>query len=152
MNADTAQVDYLRWLSAAAPSVFDRVKDTFPTMLGELGWIQAVVQVVAAIGSAVMAKKQQDKQNKLQKKAQAAADAETARIEKELASTLVQVNTARAQRGQPPVDAKGNVIASATLPMPSQLSSYYGQSSGVSTNTLLVAGAGVAAVLLLARR
>lgn len=157
MNTDRAQLDYLRWLSGHAPALFERLKPRFKSSLGDLGWIQAIVQVVAAVGSAVMAKNQQKKQEKAQKKAQAEMNAESARVAKELADTLVQVNTQRAQRGLPPVDAQGNVIASAALPMPGALANFFGpqgQVIGSSFNPMwILAGAGaLVAVVLIARR
>lgn len=152
MTSDRAQIDYLRWLSGHAPELFRRLSHRFRTGLGELGWIQAVVQAVAAVGSAVIAKKQQDKAVKLQKKAELAAAAEAARVQKELADTLVQVNTQRAQRGLPPVDQNGNVIASANLPNPSILTSVQSSVGGVPTIYLILGGAALLGVVVFSRR
>ena len=155
MNADAAQLSYLRWLSEAAPLLFQRAvaKVNEKGGLSDLGWIQAVVQLVTTAASVVMAKKQQDKQIDLQKKAQKLADAETLRVQNELANTLVQVNTARAQKGLPPVDQNGNVIPGSALPMPNALQNFFTPGGspilGGINPMFLVAGAGGLLLLVL---
>jgi hypothetical protein len=158
ITRDAAQFAYLRWLSGAAPTVYQRavakVNANDDGSLSDLGWIQAVVQLVAAAGSAVMAKKQQDKQIKAQKQAQKLADAETVRVENELRETLVKVNTARVQKGLPPIDANGNIIPGSDLPTPNNLQNFVGAPilGGMNPMYLVLGAAGLLGVALLVRR
>lgn len=118
--ADQNQVTYLRWLSREHPALYARSmlaarRDL--RGLGRLGWINFVIQAVATVGSAVVAKKQVDKQVAVQKKALALSDAQAAADREQAAKfALLDTNTKRAQAGLPPVDITGNVIAPQTLP------------------------------------
>lgn len=129
MNADRARLDYLRWLSRFAPKLYADAMRQERSGLSGLGWINLVIQAVAAVGSAVMAKKQGDKAAKLQAKAIAADQAgqEAARRDA-LKVALLDINTKRAQSGLPPVDADGKVIGQAQLPpAPANLAPLYAQ-------------------------
>lgn len=156
MNADVARLDYLRWLSRFDPKLYREVTRPQAVKLGNLGWINFVVQAVVAAGGAVMAKKQADKQAKLQKKAIAADQAAQEAARKDaMKVALLDINTKRAQAGLPPVDENGKVIGQAELPpAPSNLAPYYSQ-SGVavpvagSNNLPLYLGAGVVGLGLL---
>lgn len=151
MNFDRAQVDYLRWLSAAHPETFKTV--AAKTQLGadvgdgKLGWITAVIQAVAMVGSAVLQKKQQDKAIAVQKKqalAEAAAQAD-------LRSQLLITNTKRAQAGLPPVDINGVPIPSSMLPMPQSLMAYANGAGGSILPIVLLGGGALILVLALSR-
>lgn len=133
MNPDRARLDYLRWLSRYAPALYAHaMSQNQRTGLSGLGWINLVIQAVAAVGSAVMAKKQGDKAAKLQAKAIAADQAAQEAARKDaLKVALLDINTKRAQAGLPPVDADGKVIPSAQLPpAPSNLAPLYAQVPG----------------------
>lgn len=134
MNGDVARLDYLRWLSKFAPEIYRKVtKPQVVGRLGNLGWINFVVQAVLAAGSLVMQNKQADKAFALQKKqiAQDAAAQEAARADA-LKVALLDTNTKRAAAGLPPVDINGKVIPQAQLPAaPANLASYYQQTTGV---------------------
>lgn len=122
-----AQIGYLKWLASRHPALYRRAVNNVPTdiTLGSLGWINFVVQAIATVGSAVVAKKQVDKQVSLQKKALALSDAQAAQDRDQAAKlALLEVNTKRAQAGLPPVDLSGNVINTAVLPTPSALAPY----------------------------
>lgn len=150
MNADVARLDYLRWLSKYSPAIYREVTKPQAVKLGNLGWINFVVQAVLAAGSLVMQNKQADKANKLAKKqiANEAAANEAARKDA-LKVALLDTNTKRAQAGLPPVDENGNVIPQSALPAaPANLAPYYSQSGASvpvagSSNVALYAGLGV---------
>lgn len=134
MTADAARVLYLRWLAKAHPADFARVKPTLErSRLGELGWIAALVNAVVQVGGAVLQKKQADKALSLQKKTIAAEDA-AAKQDRDNAFklALLDANTKRAQLGLPPVDAQGNSIPSASLPMPAALAPFANVGKSVS--------------------
>lgn len=127
MNATQNQLTYLKWLAKEHPDVYRNTMAAAKrverkSVLGQLGWINLVIQAVALAGSAVMQKKQIDKQVAAQKKAllsaeqQAAADRD---IQAKLA--LLDTNTKRAQAGLPPVDLNGKIIGPTTLPTPQSL-------------------------------
>lgn len=149
MNADVARLDYLRWLSKFSPAIYREVTRPQAVKLGNLGWINFVVQAVLAAGSLVMQNKQADKANKLAKqqiKNEAAAN-EAARKDA-LKVALLDTNTKRAQAGLPPVDENGHVIPQSALPAaPANLAPYYSQSGAVvpvaGSNVALYAGLGV---------
>lgn len=154
---DIARVQFLRWVAAAHPEVYRRVAVKFAPgqKLGELGFIQAIVQAVLAVGSTVLAKKQNDKALKLQKQ-QLAQDAAALAADREqaLKLALLDTNTKRAQAGLPPVDINGKIIGGALLPMPSALAPI-AQSLGMSSASIgYIAAAGAAAIFIifLARR
>lgn len=158
MTADQAQVTYLKWLNIAHPEIFSKVMARLSVggidQLGELGWINFVIQAVAMAGSAVMQKKQIDKQVALAKQQIAASDRQaTADREAQTKLALLEVNTKRAQAGLPPVDITGKVIGAATLPTPNALAPYVGGPTdtlipGV-PNYVTYGGAGLALVGLL---
>ncbi len=129
MNADVARLEYLRWLSKFSPKIYREVTRPQAVKLGNLGWINFVVQAVLAAGSLVMQNKQAAKANKLaqtQIKNEAAAN-EAARKDA-LKVALLDTNTKRAQAGLPPVDENGKVIPSTQLPnVPANLAPYYPQ-------------------------
>lgn len=129
MNADRARLDFLRWLSAFDPALYRRAMAQPRSGLSGLGWINLVIQAVAAVGSAVMAKKQGDKAAKLQAKAIAADQAAQEAARKDaLKVALLDINTTRARAGLPPVDADGKVIGQAQLPpAPANLAPLYAQ-------------------------
>lgn len=136
MTPTAAQVAYLKWLAHRHPALYRRATSNVPTdiTLGSLGWINFVVQAIATVGSAVIAKKQVDKQVSLQKKALQLSDAQAAADRQQAgALALLEVNTKRAQAGQPPVDINGNVINTARLPTPSALAPYTGGGSSAGT-------------------
>lgn len=125
------QVAYLKWLNANHPAFYRRAVGNVPTDvrgrdgLGSLGWINFLVQAIATVGSAVIAKKQVDKQVALQKKALALSDAQASADRTQAAQfELLEVNTKRAQAGQPPVDLSGRVVNTAALPTPAALRQY----------------------------
>ncbi len=127
MNPDVARLDFLRWLSRFDPKMYALATRPQVVGLSGLGWINFVVQAVAAVGGAVMAKKQAKKAEALQKKALAAQIAESEAARKDaLKVALLDVNTKRAQAGLPPVDENGKVIGQAQLPAaPANLAPYY---------------------------
>jgi hypothetical protein len=93
--------------------------------VGQLGWINFLVQAIATVGSAVMQKKQIDKQVDLQKKALKVSDAQATADRTQAAKfKLLEVNTARAQAGLPPVDLAGNLVNTDALRMPITLAPY----------------------------
>lgn len=153
---DRAQIDFLRWLSHADPTLY-RVglsEAKKRGQLGSLGWIAAVIQAVAAIGSAVMEKKKQQKVAKLQKKAQAEADAaydEEVKAQA-LKDQLVATNLARARQGLGPVDARGRVIPSASLPQPSGLAPFMNTLTNPSYLPWILGGAVLITGLVIIRR
>lgn len=127
MTPTAAQIAYLKWLASRHPALYRRAISNVPTdiTLGSLGWINFVVQAIATVGSAVIAKKQVDKQVSLQKKALQLSDAQAAADRQQAAQlALLEVNTKRAQAGEPPVDINGNVVNTARLPTPSALAPY----------------------------
>lgn len=129
MNAEEARLRYLRWLSKADPAIYSKAMAHAATEdgLGDLGWINFVIQGVLAAGSLVMQKKQSDKAEKLAKKQIAAdqASQEAARADA-LKIALLDTNTKRAAAGLPPVDINGKVIPDAMLPAPAgQLAQAY---------------------------
>lgn len=143
MNVETAKIQYLSWLAQAYPLLYGRVvaiaqqKDMERGLSGLEGWLDTLVTAAVAVGGTLMAKKQADQAASLQKKQQAA----------DLAATLLQVNTQRAQSGLPPVDANGRVIPGAQLPVPAALSSAIRTSAASVSNYLPWAlGAGVALI------
>lgn len=161
MNPDVARLDYLRWLSRFDPKLYKRATAPAHAGLSGLGWINFVVQAVAMVGSAVMAKKQAKKQDALAKKALAAesAAAEAARKDA-MKVALLDINTKRAQTGLPPVDENGKVIGFAQLPpAPANLAPFYNQ-AGVAVPVagannlplyLSLGGLGLLAVFLIRR-
>lgn len=128
--------------------------------LGGFGWINFVVQAVAAVGSAVLAKKQKKKAEALQKKANAAAALEAEKLEKETTATLLQVNTLRAQRGLPPINERGEIIGASSLPIPPALQPFYSPEQVASApktifgnvNPLWIAAGGILLLGILTRR
>jgi len=134
MNPDLARLDFLRWLSRYDPKTYRlAIRPQGATGLGALGWINFVIQAVAAVGSAVVAKKQGDKQAKLQKQAIAADQlAQESARKDSLKIALLDINTKRAQAGLPPVDENGKVIGQAQLPAaPAALAPLYAQAGAV---------------------
>lgn len=161
MREERNQVAFLRWLARDHPELYGkalRVARNASAGLGRMGWIQAVVQAVAAVGSAVVQKKQIDKQVSLQKKALELSDAQAAAEREQAAKlALLEVNTKRAQAGLPPVDMTGAVIPSAALPNPSALAPFTPQGStqfipGVPNYVTGIGGALVVLVLLRATK
>lgn len=147
--SDQAQINFLRWLSAYSPGFYSEVVRR-ATPRG-LGWINFVVQGVAAAGSLVMQKKQSDKAVKLQKQALAASSAQAA-ADREQATklALIEVNTKRAQAGLGPVDINGTLILGAQLPTVPGLS----VSALVKPSVLpwvIIGGVGIAAFFLFKR-
>lgn len=160
MTADQNQVTYLKWLAIAHPDIYAKVVSRLRianTQLGQLGWINFVIQAVAMAGSAVMQKKQIDKQVALQKKALTLSDAQaTADRNQQAKLALLETNTARAQAGLAPVDINGKVIGPLALPTPTALQPYAG---GPTAGTLIPGvpnyvtyGAGALAAVLLLRK
>jgi hypothetical protein len=172
MNKEQARIDFLRWLSRADPQIFalsvGRAEDK--AAMGDYdenlsGWVDTLVSSVAAVGGALLAKKQSDANIKAQK-AQLAAEsaaAEAARAD-QLRLALIQTNTERALRGLPPVDINGNVIPGAQLPQIPQTQLAANSSGGQAVQYLpapgifeqvpvwaWIAGAGVLTVLLVRR-
>ncbi len=162
MNADVAKLEYLRWLSRFDPALYRHgMKPRGSRGLGALGWINLVIQAVAAIGSAVVQKKQGDKAAKLQSQAIKADQAAQEAARKDaMKIALLDINTKRAQSGLPPVDESGKVIPSSQLPpAPAALAPLYAQAGaqvptahGVSP--VMIGGAllGVGALVYLLRR
>lgn len=162
MTPDLARLDYLRWLSRFDPKLYAHAMRQERAGLSGLGWINLVIQAVAAVGSAVMAKKQGDKAAKLQAKAIAADQAAQEAARKDaLKVALLDINTKRAQGGLPPVDENGKVIGAAQLPAaPANLAPLYAQ-AGVAVPTssgfplavaLGIGGAGLLGLYLLTRK
>jgi hypothetical protein len=161
MSTTANQVAYLKWLASAHPAIYRKTMRSLPTDvrlkgLGELGWINFLVQAIATVGSAVIGKKQVDKQVSVQKKALALSDAQAAADRTQAAQLeLLEVNTKRAQAGLGPVDLTGKLLNTAGLPTPSALVPYGGKTT---TATLipgvpnLVTYAGGAVLVLLALR
>lgn len=158
MNVNSSKVLFLRWLSRAEPALYRRVMNdsrakglgTLGT-LGSLGWVETVINAVAQVGSAILAKKQTDKQVSLQKKQLQDAQAER---DAALKAQLLQVNYQRAQSGLPPVDMNGNPIPSQSLPVPTELTGAQ-VSKAVATDYLpwlIGAGSLVGVYFLAARR
>lgn len=150
--SDRAQVNFLRWVAQAHPSIYSR--HVTPILqgqgrLGRLGWITAVVQAVAAVGSVALQKKQQDKALKAAK-TQAKLDAATleqqARQEAQL--RLLELNAQRAAAGKNPVDMNGREIPSASLPAPATLRSFASGGTSQYLPYLLIGGAVVAFAVL----
>jgi hypothetical protein len=157
MNGETAQLNFLRWLSTADPAIFAEVTRQARSArgLGSLGWINFVVQAVAMVGSAVMAKKQQSKQTALAKKSIAADQAaqEAARRDA-MKIALLDINTKRAQAGLSPVDESGRVIGPAQLPpVPASLAPYYPPGTPVANNNLywILGGVGLLGAAIVIR-
>lgn len=140
MNAEENQVTYLKWLAVAHPDIYRDVMQQLTLAeplgdLGELGWINLVIQAVGIAAGAAMQKKQIDKQAGLAKKQLATEAAQMAADRDQAAKlALLEVNTKRAQAGLPPVDITGKVIGAATLPTPSALVPYAG---GPTASTLI---------------
>jgi hypothetical protein len=128
MNADQNRVTYLKWLAVAHPDVYRKAMagaNNLDEELGELGWINLVIQGVAIAAGAVAQKKQIDKTVALQKKALLQQDAQASKDRDAAAQLhLLDVNTERAKAGLPPVDITGKVIAGASLPTPRALAPY----------------------------
>lgn len=130
MSKTRNQIAFLKWLASKHPAIYQRALRNVPADialngLGAMGWINFVVQAIATVGSAVLGKKQVDKQVALQKKALALSDAQASADRAQAAQlALLEVNTKRAQVGQPPVDINGNVINTAKLPTPAALTQY----------------------------
>ncbi len=162
MNPDVARLNYLRWLSRFDPKLYRVAMIQPKTGLSGLGWINLVIQAVAAVGTAVMQKKQGDKAAKLQSKAIAADQAAQEAARKDaLKVALLDINTKRAQAGLPPVDENGKTIGAAQLPpVPSSLAPLYSQagvavptSSGFPlTAALGIGGVGLLGLYLLTRK
>ncbi len=160
MNADANQLAYLKWLAIAHPDIYRKVVARAKAIsrnagLGELGWINFVVQAIATVGSTLLQKKQIDKQVALQKKALALSDAQAAADrEQAVKFKLLEVNTTRAQNGLPPVDILGKVIPSGSLPTPSALAPYAKAGSSATLlpgvpNVVTYTGGGLLGLLLL---
>lgn len=138
MNANIARVNYLRWLSEADPALYRRAiaagRSYEAVGLGELGWINLVIQAVGLAAGAMQQKKAIDKQSSLAK-SQLKADiaARDADREAQLKVQLLEVNTARAKAGLPPVDITGKVIPGSALPVPAALSSIVPQTLQAAT-------------------
>ena len=119
MNATDNRTRFFLWLSRSHPGIYAQVANELrAARLG--GWADTIVNAIATVGTAVMAKKQADKQISAQKKADDAARAD------QLKTALLQVNLQRAQANLPPVDANGQVIPQASLPavLPTQAQAY----------------------------
>jgi hypothetical protein len=160
VTSDGAQLLYLRWLAQRHPIVYERAVKPIAN-LGGLGWINFVVQAVAAVGGAVLAKRQKKKAAKIAAQTAAAEALEFEKIQKETTATLLQVNTLRAQRGLPPINERGEIIGGSTLPIPPQLAPFYSPAQIASApagdvlgniNPLWLIGGGVLALTLLVRR
>jgi len=155
--ADVARVAYLRWLSRYHPPIYKRavMEIERAPRLGALGWINFVVQAVAAAGSLVLAKKQAARQSALAKK-QLAVDQANALADRKAALqvALLDVNTKRAQAGLAPVDENGNVIASGSLPNPPELAPFreVGQAVSKYGTALLIGGATLLVFIYIRRR
>jgi hypothetical protein len=147
MNADLAQVNYLRWLSDEHPALYNRairgaqLRVSRAGLAGDeegLGWINLVIQAVGIAAGAAVQKKQIDKSVALQKKAMAADDAQRAADRDAMVKLqLLEVNTKRAAAGLPPVDITGKVIPGAALPTPSALAPIIPIAQGGGQSTLL---------------
>lgn len=149
MNVRENRLIFFRWLAANHPKIYAPVAREVsgaPQMAG-LGWVDTLINAIAQVGGAVMAKKAADKNASSAKKA-AEADA-AARVKTELLS----INLQRAQAGLPPVDEYGRVIQSAQVPgLPTPTQAY---AAAQGPNWYLIAGAGAAgllALVLLGRR
>lgn len=113
MNAETNRLAFFRWLAKTHPGIYAPAAPMLakgPGLSGLGGWADTIVNALATVGSAVLAKKVADKQVSAQTKADSAARADA------LAAQLLQINFQRAQAGLPPVDANGNVIPGSSLP------------------------------------
>lgn len=159
MKANAAQVNFLRWVAAVDPKLYHEKVSTLrpPEGLGELGWINFVVQAAVAVGSAVAAKRKKKKAEKAAKKAaalqakeDAAAAAEAQRLQ------LIQINAQRAQAGMMPVNSGGQLINTAILPMPPELRTYgtsiRASAPAVNYTPFLIAGGALALVIVLRNR
>lgn len=153
MNASGAQINYLRWLSAAHPDVYAGAIRSAQSrqQLGELGFINFVVQAVAAAGSYVMKKKQEKKAAKMVKKAAQAEAIQMKLDEKNAQLQLLALNQQRAAQGLSPVNMQGQVIPSASLPTPSALTQFV---KGATSNyfPLLIVGGVIVAVIASRRK
>lgn len=148
--ADRARITYLRWLAKEHPTTFANIAaPALKSNLSGLGWIAAVVNAVAQVGSAVVQKKQNDKAFSLQKKTLAAQDAQVAAERAQsFKLALLDVNTKRAQAGLPPVDSQGNPISPTTLPTPSVLAPFASAGTAVSKWGPWILGGGVVVAAL----
>lgn len=154
MTVDDNRMLFLRWVAKTHPAIFAQTSALVKreNLLGEIsGWGEAIVAAIGTIGSTLIAKKAADSKASAEAKANAANNAAALR------SQLLQVNLARAQAGQPPVDSNGNVIPGASLPIPAPLQSYYGESGmpsigGIDPIWLIAGAAGLLGVFFLVRR
>jgi hypothetical protein len=161
MTREQNQIGYLKWLAANHPRTFRdtmlRVQASMPLAgLGQLGWLNFVIQAIATVGSAVAQKKQVDKQVSLQKKALALSDAQASADRVQAAQIeLLHVNTERAAAGLPPVDLQGKPVNTGALATPKVLAPYVKSTTiipGVpDVATYLGAAAAAAALLKVAR-
>jgi hypothetical protein len=158
MNVRQNRELFFRWLAKNHPVLYAPVAREVSGApgMGALGWVDSLINAIAQVGGAVMAKKAADKQSDAAKK-QAANDA-AARADA-LKVELLNINLQRAQAGLPPVDEYGRVLQSAQVPaLPSpahaaQVAQSY--AAYASINWPIVAGAGAAGLLalyLLSRR
>lgn len=134
MNAQNAQVLFFRWLAKTHPRVYAPVARQLALgSLGDLsGWVDTLVNALATVGTAVIAKKQADKQISAQKAADAQARADA------IKSELLRINLERAQQGMPPVDQNGNVIPASALPtLPTPQAAYAAAQSSASSGNFL---------------
>lgn len=126
MNRDANQVAYLRWLSEAHPDLYRRAiagANAYRDVgLGQLGWLNFVIQAIGIAAEGLQQKKAIDNQSKLANK-QLAADAAALNADREnqLKIALLNTNTERAKAGLAPVDINGVVIPGSALPTPAGL-------------------------------
>lgn len=143
MNVRQNRELFFRWLAANHPKLYAPVAaevSAAPAM-GELGWVDSLINALAQVGGAVMAKKVADKNAKTASKEAAAARADS------LKSELLNINFQRAQAGLPPVDEYGRVLTSAQVPgLPTTAQAYQ---AAQGPNWLVIGGAAGLALLAL---
>lgn len=164
MNRDANQVAYLRWLSDAHPDLYRRAMAGANARkaagLGQLGWLNFVIQAIGIAAEGIQQKKAIDTQAKIASK-QLAADAAALNADREqqLKLALLDTNTRRAQSGLPPVDINGVVIPGSALPTPAALKPLVASTGAPSDsfipgvpNYLLYGAGGLLALALVIRR
>ena len=152
MNVRQNRVLFFRWLAANHPKLYAPVAREVADVpaMGALGWVDTLINAIAQVGGAVMAKKAADKNAKTASKA---AESEAAARADALKTELLNINLQRAQAGLPPVDEYGRVIQSAQVPALPTVAQAVQAAQG--PNWYIIGGAaalGLLAVFALSRR
>lgn len=112
MTREKAQALYIEWLRVNHPPIYSTAREA--TRVQGLGIFAAIGAAIGAAGDYLLKRKQKKEAKKLLKKQQREENRQRAQLAADEAARLqlLALNTQRAQAGQPPVNAAGQVLAS----------------------------------------